>query len=443
MRVSVIDIENQVEPSLLQEGLALVRTTNEFSIQQAEHGHYQVNASQPTYQVDIIMGAEGMAKVKCHCRPFTKSKKCKHAVAALLLLRDHLIQKRKSKTPSGQPSTVEEALRKMKITELRKFLIQYARSHASFKAELLAHTLHLTKKPDYITLLSELTPIDKYGQTKLNRNNIKTLRGIITTLLKQAQELFREKALPETFQIIEPVITYLYRLIYKFPQYLPQLQIELRVALKIFETLCLQSMAPRLQLATIKFATDLSSREGYFFVKNIPPVLRSVEPFVLEAKLRTALLSLAETKLKTDQPNRVSWGILWFRWSRLWEFSIQKKEVLKLLQPLLPEIILALHQQKDYEDLLFVLPLIRETKNTDPNRKLSLQLGLRAANLISEKKEIISISKTLIDDYLDIEAWDVLSFEDQELAKKIILELHAHYTPGENELAESLVLHGL
>jgi beta-phosphoglucomutase len=444
MRVSLIDIENQTDHLLLEEGLDLVRATTEYTVQQPDLAHFQVHSSNPPYQVDIHMLQDGLVNVKCYCAPFKKAKQCKHAVAALFLLRDHLQHARKSRNKAKQEtSVIDEALRKMKITDLRRFLSNYANSHASFKAELLANTLHLTRKPDYASLLLDLTPIDKYGQIKINRNNIKTLRGIISILLKQAQQLFRDKALPETFQILEPVINHLYRLIYKFPQYQQQLTIELKTALRLFELLCLQPMAPRLQQASIKFATDLSSRDGYFFVKNTLPVLRLVESFVLEQKLRQSLLHLVEQKIKTDTAHALSWATILLRWANLWQLKLKSKEIFLHLQPLLPGIIQEMNQQKDYEDLLYVLRMLPEQIADKAQHRISLQLGLKSAILISSEHDIISIAAGLSRQYFEIEAWDVLLKESEVEAKKIIQQLQHQYTAGQLESAEQLILYGL
>jgi len=444
MRVSLIDIENHFDNLLLEEGLDLVRATTEFTVQQPDLAHYQVHSSNPPYQVDIHMLQDGLVNVKCYCAPFKKAKQCKHVIAALFLLRDHLQHARKSRNKSRQEtSVIGEALRKMKITDLRRFLSAYAGSHATFKAELLANTLHLTRKPDYASLLLDLTPIDKYGQIKINRNNIKTLRGIISILLKQAQQLFKDKALPETFHILEPVINHLYRLIYKFPQYQQQLTIELKTALRLFELLCLQPMAPRLQQAAIKFATELSSREGYFFVKNTLPVLRLVESFVLEQKLRQSLIQLVEQKIKTDAPHALSWATILLRWANLWQLKLKSKEIFNQLLPLLPAIIQEINQQKDYEDLLYVLHLLPENQADKVQHRISLQLGLKSAMLISAQEDITRMAAALSRHYFDIDAWEVLWKENEAESRKIIEQLQHQYTAGQIENADLLILHGL
>ncbi len=443
MRVLLIDIENHIDQPLLEEALDLVRATNEYTVQQPDPGHFQVHSSNPAYQVDLHLLQDGLVNVKCYCAPFKKNKQCRHAVAALLLLRDFLQQARKSRNKARQDaSVIDEALRKIKITDLRNLLSTYAGSHAAFKAELLANTLHLTKKPDYSALLSDLTPIDKYGQIKINRNNIKTLRSILSILLKQAQQLFKEKALPETFRILEPVINHLYRLIYKFPQYQAQLTIEVKTALRLFELLCLQPMAPRLQQAAIKFAIELSNRDSYFFVKNTLPVLRLVEPFVLEQKIKQHLVHLVEQKIKTDQAQALSWATLLVRWGNRWQLKLKSREIFKLILPLLPAIIQEMNQQKDYEDLLYAIRLQPE-KTTDPaQHRVALQLGLKSAIFTADDQAIIGMATTLSSRYFEIDAWDILMKESETDAKKVIDHLQRQYTAGQNEAVEQLLLHG-
>ncbi|HEX5112723.1 MAG TPA: beta-phosphoglucomutase [Saprospiraceae bacterium] len=444
MRVLLIDIENHFDHFLLREGMDLVRASTEYTIQQPDQAHFQVNSSNPAYQVDLLMGQDGMVNAKCYCAQYKKQKKCKHIVAALLLLRDHLQHARKLKNKARNDDTViDEALRKIKITDLRRFISNYANSHSTFKSELLANTLHLTKKPDYLALLLDVIPIDKYGQIKINRNNVKTLRSIIAILLKQAQQLFKEKALPETFQILEPLISHLYRLINKFPQYAQPLLIDLKTALKLFEALCLQPMAPRLQQAAIKFATELSSRDSYFFVKSTLPVLQSVEPFVLEQKMRTQLSHLADQKIVSDTANAASWATLLLRWGNRWHLKLKSKAIFKELIPLMPTVILELNQQKEYADLLYVLRLMPE-KNMDRTMlRNSYHFGLKAALILDAEEDILQIATALSNSFFDIDAWEVLYKNDASSAQKIIHQLQHQFIPGQNEMAERLILHGL
>lgn len=459
MRVSLINIENHFDPLLLTEGVDLVRASTEFTIQQPDQDHFHVHSSNPPYQVDIQLLQDNlsvhstgpgtsssgtMVNVKCYCTPFKKNKQCKHVVAALFLLRDHLQQSRKSKRNSRQDTTViDDALRKMKITDLRKFLSQYAQSHASFKAELLAHTLHLTKKPDYNSLLLTITPIDKYGQIKINRNNIKTFRSIIAILLKQAQQLFKERALPETFYILDPVINHLYRLIQKFPQYQQPLVIDLKTALRLFELVCLQPMAPRLQQAAIKFAVELSGRDGYFFVKNTVPVLQLIEPFVLEQKMRQALVHLAEDKIITHSSQSLSWATLLLRWGNRWQLKLKSKTIFKEIILLQPSIIQELNLQKDYEDVLFTLRMIPDYGPDKIQNRISLQLGLKAAILLDKEEDIAWIATALCNQYFDIDAWDALYKYQSKDAQKTIEQLDRQYPASRNEVADQLILHGL
>lgn len=443
MRVSLINIENHVDADLLAEAVDLVRASTEYAVQQPDQAHFQVHSSHPAYQVDIHLQGDQMVNVKCYCKPFTKTKQCKHAVAAVLILRDYLQQSRKSRNKTKQDTTViDDALRKMKITDLKKFLSQYANSHASFKAELLAHTLHLTKKPDYTSLLLTVTPIDKYGQIKINRNNIKTLRGIISILLKQAQQLFKERALPETFQILDPVIGHLYRLIQKFPQYQQPLIVDLKTALRLFELVCLQPMAPRLQQAAIKFALELSEREGYFFVKSTVPVLQLIEPFVHEQKVRQHLVQLAEQKINSRSSQSFYWATLLLRWGQRWQLKLKSKAVFKELVLLQPAILQELNQQKDYENLLFVLRLIPETVADKAQQRVSLQLGLKAAIILDKAEDIAWIATALSRQYFEIEAWDALRKVNQEAALKVIVQVSVEYNAGEKETADALLLHG-
>ncbi|HJW29824.1 MAG TPA: hypothetical protein VJ508_11365, partial [Saprospiraceae bacterium] len=412
-------------------------------LQQPADDRYQVSSTQPSYQVDLHVLGEGQVRVKCYCTVFKRTRHCRHAVAALFILRDQLLRRRKSKSKSAPgEEPVEAALRKMSITELRKFVAQYASSHASFKSELLAHHLHRTRKPDYATLLMELTPIDKYGQIKLNRNNIKNVRSTLSILLRQAQQLAFQKALPETFQILEAMITQLYRLIQKFPAYQAQLSVELKPALRLFETISQQPMAPRLQQTVIRWVKDISGRDSYFLFPGIHPLLRMVESFVLETSMRNSFIQLAEEKITTDPSERALWAGLWLRWKRLWPSKTQNRPMNNMVRSLAGEVLPALYQQKDFEDYVFTLELYWAELAKTKSFKNYLQLGLKASVIIDDHTMQVKTAAALSQQHFDLEAWRSLAIIDEGLARKIIHQTGQDFEPGQLREVDLFLLEG-
>src|SRR5687768_13164141 len=237
MKVLLFDIENQITKELMADAHEVIMMTREYDIQQPEPEKYHFLSKQPDYHVEITLKEDGTSIARCHCLPYKKAGYCKHAVAALLLLRDDLKKDRKTHKKHHR-ETLEEVLQKLNITELRTFVTNYALSHSALRAEIFSNYLYRTKKPDYHSLLTDLAPIDKYGQIRINRNNIKSIRSVSANLLKKAQQLLNDQAIAEALAIIEATIIHLHKLHAKVLQYQDQLMVELKMAYRLFELLC-------------------------------------------------------------------------------------------------------------------------------------------------------------------------------------------------------------
>ncbi|MEO6131146.1 MAG: beta-phosphoglucomutase [Saprospiraceae bacterium] len=443
MKVLLSEIEHHIPADVLEEAHELVNHTHEYDINQVEEGYFHCISRQPDYHVEITIKKDGMAIPKCQCTVFRRHKQCKHAIAALLLLRDQIQRNSRSRKRSNQEKQVtEEVLKKLNVTELRSFLSSYALSHSTFRAELLANYLHLIRNPNYHRLYMDIAPLDKFGQVRLNRNSIKTVRGVTTTLLRQAQQLLKDLALAETLQILEAVILHLHRLYMKLPQFQEQLMVEMRLAYKLFESLCSQQMAPRLQIRAINLAMEICNREGYVFPSGLKSLLAITEPFLLEEKTRKAALLLVEKKIKAANPQHVSWGGLLYRWTRIWSFQIPNAALQKHLEKLLPAVILDALHQNQYEDVVFLVGKLKQENYTDAVNKSSLLAGLKSARMLGEQDILINLSYRLSLNHLDRDAWGLLQENDPAKAERILTIVSDLYQPGSDPAADELLLNG-
>lgn len=441
MKVLLFDIENQLDKDLVTEAQELVRDTREYDISSPEPGKYHCMSRQPDYHVEITLREEGIAIAKCHCLVYKKSGKCRHAVAALILLRDYQQRNRRSKKKSKQ-ETVEEILRRMNVGNLKSFIGSYAMSHSGLRTEILSNFLHLTKKPDYHSLYNDIAPVDKYGQIRVNRNNLKTIRGVTSTLLKRAQHSLKEQSPSETLSILEAVLTHLHRLLAKVPQFHDQLLIELRHAYKLFELLCSTPMAPRLQHRATSLSQDLCSRESYFFPSGWNSLISITEKFFLEEKTRKEAFAIAEHKALSGSSQKLKWVSLLYHWMRLWSFKVSNADLRQQMEKMLPEVIKDLSQQGAFEDILF-LSAIADKKKFDPTSVQSiLQSGLRAAKVLGEKEKLIMYAYELSLHHLDIDAWGLLFEAEKQKAVHVLNIIEEIYSPSSDPNADLLLLRG-
>ena len=157
MKVVLLDLESHFETPILEEAMDLVKETNEYDLTQPEAGYFHCLSKNPDFHVEMNVTEDGMVSSKCHCAVFKRSKICKHAIAGIMILRDHKIRSRRNRSKSKHEKLLlDEVLKKLNITELRKFISEFAHSHSAFRAEVLASYLHLIRKPDYHHLLTDI-----------------------------------------------------------------------------------------------------------------------------------------------------------------------------------------------------------------------------------------------------------------------------------------------
>src|SRR6188768_3639955 len=119
MKVLLSEIENHVTPAALEEAQELVSATQEYEINQVEDGFYHCISRQPDYHVEITIKNDGIAIPKCHCTVFKRTRQCRHAIAALLLLRDQILRNLRSKKKANhEPQATDEVLKKLNVTQL-------------------------------------------------------------------------------------------------------------------------------------------------------------------------------------------------------------------------------------------------------------------------------------------------------------------------------------
>ena len=435
------DLENVLEPGVLLDAQDLARSTHEFDIRITEPGHFHITSKQPDFEVEIELRDDGVAVTKCHCTAFRKLKKCTHAVASVILLRDHLRTNRKSRKKENL-AILEEVLKKVQINELKSFLANYANSHVSVRAELLSRYLYLTKNPDYHHLYQDLIPVDKYGQIKLNRNNIKTLRSVNSGLLKRTQQLLQEKSIKEALIILETMLVQLHRLWSKATNFQDSLSNDLKTAYKLFEWMCSMTMAPRLQKRVTELSINICGRDNYEFPGGFKPLLQIAEGFFLEDKIRKEAVQIAEEKILKHSSQSATWAGLLFHWMRIWSSDKPSPKLLAQMKNHIPEIIREFVLHGMHDDVLNTLSMIDINQFTDAETKQLLRSGLLAADRTSQKQFLEKYAIALSTQFLDQNAWEILLEADKSVAirwLKVIDDLHR---PGDHPEADEFLLEG-
>lgn len=430
MRFNLFDIENLLSKDLLSDGEEVLRTTQEFDISNPETGNYHCISRHPDYHVEIKIKDDGSANAKCHCQVFKKSFKCKHAVAAMFLLRDHLKRDRRTQRKSNQ-EILDEVFSKLNVRELKSFFTTYAMSHSILRAEILSNYLYLTKKPNYHHLFQDLAPVDKYGHFRLNRNNIKTVRSVSATLLKRAQQLLQDRSLSEALLILEAVLTHLHRLWAKAPQYQDQLMVELKHAYRVFEMHCTQQMAPRLHERTTTLSIDVCNRESYIFPPGMRPLIEVCEDFFLEEKQRKEAFSIVLHKIAKGSFQVLKWITLAYRWMHKWNYNVQDLVLKSTMEKVLPDSVRELSTAGYHEDVLFVMRIADRKKYDSHGNQSMLQYGFKAARITGNVDSINKYANELALHYLSEDAWEALYEQDKKSALHLLNIVEDYYVPDD------------
>lgn len=440
MRINLIDLEQQINKPLLEAAHEIVRLSNEYDLRTPAPGKFLILSRKPDYHVEITQRSDATFQAICHCSPFKNTGICKHAVASLLILRDHLKQNRTAGKKQDK-NTIEEILQKMSLQELRAFVADYASSHSALRSELLSNYIHLAKRPDYDKLFNDLAPIDKYGQVKFTRNSIKTIRSVSTNLINRARHLLKEKHYAETVELLGAVLSNLHKLHSKDHPFRELLLLELDHAYRVFQILCAQSMAPRLQQELAGIALRICRRERYIPPPSHLPLIGIAEEFLLQESDRLEAASIAREKSLSDGPSG-KWIFLLLHWMRLWSIKIDHEAAVKIWETF-PEVINEFVRHDAQEDLLFAIDWAGLKTFKGTVKRSILQAGIRSAKALGEKEKVEAFASTLASEFLDLDAWMILLEMAPTEARNVVRELVEKFEPGADKIADEFILEAL
>jgi len=202
-------------------------------------------------------------------------------------------------------------------------------------------------------------------------------------------------------------------------------------------------MAPRLQQAAIVLAMEISSREGFTFLKGSKPLLLCIEPFILEEKSRQSAFQLAEKKTISDSKQQLLWAAMVMRWKRLWAIKGGGKELNRILQRQMPDIVHELSRQGEYDDVIFSYQSINTEDYDKMAQKSMLQATLRAARQTGDRSLASRLAYALCLTFLDRDALEILLETDPENTRRVLRIILEFYAPGADESADRLLLRGL
>lgn len=440
MKVNLYELEKEFAPEAMADAGDLLRKTRDFGLLEVDRHHFLFTSVAPDYQVEVVVKTGGQAVGKCDCAFFRRHNACKHALAALIAVRDLRKKDRTKGKADPLAKMMEDVLRKLNREELRHLVAAFAATHESFRHELLAGHLHKIAHPDYGALLAACAPTGTNGRMTLSRKQFKTLRTVINQLLQQTNERLQLQDVESALSLFESLIPFLFRVGGQDPYAKEALQSDVRSALRGLESLFRLPMAPRLYQRGVTLALDVAGRESYYLLPGCPIIIDILQPFILDRHDRQLALEIAAGRLATGKDDPLAWAGSLLRGLRQWPELAEDAIWKSVLAPWLPETVRALTQANQPEEALFAWQLVDPDHYPAHRLKPALLAVWQAARATGDKAMAGETAAYLTVAYKHVEALEWLMQQDGPAAKTFARDLHQRFPPEQDAETELIVV---
>lgn len=443
MKANLYQLEKEFTAEAILAAEDLIRQTRDFSFETTSRNHYLFSSFQPDYQVEIIQRTGGETVSTCQCHMFQRHDVCKHAIAALLVLRSK--KKRTSKEPKGQKQDkmVADLVKKLSREDLKSIIEKYAASHEAFRLELLARNLHKASNPDYFSLLQSAIPVTSKGVIDLQRKQVKIIRTLFSILHQQLQEDLKRLEMDHAVMVIESVIPAIGKLIKPELKYRDAFAQDHKAFQIAFEKISYLPMAPGLQERLVKLSLEFTSRDSHILLPGKPPMLEWVRQFTTSNKDRKEALRIAIQKMQTHPEELTSWGLYLIKAYQEWNDPALHSEIIKTIKPHIVKMILQASFVSAHKEVLTLWELSKEAELPDEKGHQVLSAVFESAVHLSRFDIAESTANILIVVHHDLEKfeWLIQNFADD--ASRIISRLTNLYDPGDDKQADEVIVYGL
>lgn len=442
MKANLYQLEREFTAEALLAAEDLIRQTRDYTFETTSRNHFLLSSYQPDYQVEITQRAGGETVTTCQCLMFAKQDVCKHAIAALLILRSKKRKVPRESKIQKQDKMVSDLVKKLTREDLKSIVEKYAASHDAFRLEVLARNLYKLSNPDYFSLLQAAIPVNSKGVLDLQRKQVKIIRTLFSILLQQLQTDLKDLEVEHTVIVLEAVFPAIGKLLKPEVRYRESFFKDYRSFMEVFEKLCVLQMAPGLQDRLVKLSLDFTSRESYILISGKPPMLELVRNFTTLLKDRKDAVHIAIAKMQHRQEEQSIWGLYLVKIFQEWNDKTLQAELIQALTPGLPNLILHAYYNSAYKDVL-ILWEMADTNEIPENKNQQVLSAVFDSAIQTGRIEIaeqVANALIIIHHDLDKLAWLVENFPSD--AKTIIERIATIFEPGEELQADKIIIQG-
>lgn len=367
-------------------------------------------------EVEVLLTNQRITKTTCDCTSFKKTKRCKHILAVLILIRRILTKKKKKKpAPPKRPSSlnIQHILADAPADGLRLFAREYARNDAAFSILLktrFIRTISLENDHQkYTLLLNQIIKIGSTGKVSLDRSKRKVLTQVIESLLLHVDEALVDKQYRDAFDILDAVLRKMHVVIDRNEQYASFFYEGMMSVYHKFSTFLKEPLPPELKQLAIDLCIDLASRSNYLLIDLYQNAIIIIAPIGKEMDMTRQLFDLVLSKNPSEEDQKILWlSITALLFHATDSGQDAKAYFHRVEQVAFASMIEHLVSRQEYQIVLWLTKILDFSIYRERNKIRIHQKILEAATMVEDFKKVQHFALELMIQRRDISYYQLL-----------------------------------
>lgn len=367
-------------------------------------------------EVEVLLTNQRITKTTCDCSTFKSTKKCRHILAVLILVRRKLTKsKRKKPTPPKRPSSlnIQHILAEAPADGLRLFAREYARNDDAFSILLKTRFIRtITLENDhqkYALLLNQIIKIGRTGTVLLDRSKRKVLSQVIQSLLLHVDEAMVDKQYREAFEILDATLRKMHVVIDRNEQYATFFHEAMMLVYSKFSTFLKEPLPPEMKQMAVDLCVDLVNRSNYLVIDLYQNAIIIIAPIAKEMDMIQQLFDLVLPKNASEGEQKVLWLSVTALLFHSTQFDKKAKGFFhRVEQVAFASMIEHLVSRQEYQVVLWLTKILDFSIYRERNKIRIHQKILEAATMVEDFKLVQQFALELMIQRRDISYYQLL-----------------------------------
>ncbi len=414
MKITLTNIEDTIEPDILNIASDLLETNAISAIEEIEKNLWQAKFVEDIeYYTEVQLVGGRLKASTCDCALHAEYSHCTHVIALLFHIRNVKTQKRNtkesidSKRAISSKINIAQILKEVSEKELKDFVRKYAREDRNFGLAFKTQFTHLLDLQNnlekYLLLIKNIIKNNTLRRGQINQRGANQIDKNIKQMLNQAESAILTNDYSDTFNIIKSILISISNLQSKHIDTREIHSTSLLIAFKLIDQLITRSLAPALKEDIWKFGIDECLHSKYHYQNLFLNYYQFLKKIAENNKAKLEqLLGKIEQHLIIRSLNAQAIGHLVSIQAELLEQLDREGEIVLLMKKWLkePEVqLLAIEYLMNKEEWFSCLLILKQALKADDVLEPTLllkfeQCNLEVARKLRKRAEIITYSKS-------------------------------------------------